>query len=98
MSNTIKMNYPLMEEMAKTFRQGSQQLQETLKEMKSLSQMMSDGALLGRGGVAFTEAIQGKLCPAIVRLDKKFLELEKDIKDAMADMKEADKTSKSQFQ
>lgn len=97
MSDIIKMDYGLMEEMSQTFQQGVEQLENTMQEMQSIANALEDGALLGRGGAAFTDAIRGKLCPAIARMTDKFNELAGDIQKAMADMKSADSTSQQQF-
>ena len=59
--------------------------------------MLEEGALLGRGGEAFTDAIRSKLCPAIMRLDDKFQELAGDVQKAIDYMQQADKTSASKF-
>ena len=86
MSDIIKMDYGLMEEMSQTFQQGVEQLENTMQEMQSIANALEDGALLGRGGAAFTDAIRGKLCPAIARMTDKFNELAGDIEKAMAEM------------
>jgi WXG100 family type VII secretion target len=91
----IKMEYARMEEMAKTFQQGSEQLKDTLSQMQSIANTLQDGALLGQGGAAFTDAIRNKLCPSISRLEQKFEELQRDILGALKDMQAADSTSKS---
>ncbi len=93
----IKMEYARMEEMAKFFQQGSQQLKETMSQMMSGANTLQDGALLGQGGAAFSDALRNKLCPAISRLENKYQELQKDVVGAMNDMKQADSTSKSLF-
>lgn len=93
----IKMEYARMEEMAKTFQAGGEQLKETMSQMMSIANQLQDGALLGQGGAAFTDAIRNKLCPAISRLENKFMELQKDVVGAMNDMKQADSTSKGLF-
>ena len=93
----IKMEYARMEEMAKTFQQGSQQLKETLSQMSAAANTLQDGALLGQGGAAFVDAVRNKLVPAISRLDTKFQELQKDVTNAMNDMKAADSQSKGLF-
>lgn len=93
----IKMDYGLMEDMNKTFLQGVEQLQDTMQAMQNVANEMEDGALLGRGGTAFTEAIRGKLCPAISRLTDKFQELAEDINKAMEDMKSADTSSERMY-
>lgn len=93
----IKMDYGLMEDMNRTFLQGVEQLQDTMQAMQNVANEMEDGALLGRGGTAFTEAIRGKLCPAISRLTDKFQELAEDIQKAMEDMKSADSSSERMY-
>ena len=93
----IKMDYGLMEDMSRTFLQGVEQLQDTNQAMQSIANEMEDGALLGRGGVAFTEAIRGKLCPAITRLTDKFQELSEDINKAMEDMRSADSSTERMY-
>jgi len=97
MPDKIKMEYPLMEAMAKTFGEGMQQLQQTSKAMAKIADDMEGGVLKGDGGSAFSDAIKSKLCPAINKLDAKFRELQGDITKAMNDMKSADKESKAQF-
>ena len=96
-SEIIKLDYGKAEEMIKTFDQGAQQLQTTLQEMQNLANMLEGGALLGDGGSDFCDAIRGKLCPAIQKLDAKFKELSKDVKGAVSDMRQADAASKSMF-
>ncbi len=97
MSEIIKMDYGLMEDMSQTFKQGVEQLQDTNQVMQNIANELEDGALLGRGGVAFTEAIRGKLCPAIARLTEKFEELAGDIQKAMDDMQSADSTTERMY-
>ena len=97
MSDIIKMDYGLMEDMNRTFLQGVEQLQDTNQEMQKIANELEDGALLGRGGQAFTEAIRGKLSPAIARLTDKFQELADDIQKAMDDMQSADNTTERMY-
>jgi WXG100 family type VII secretion target len=93
----IRLNYELAEDMAKTFRTGAEVLQDTLQEMQNIANTLADGALLGRGGEAFVEAIRSKLCPSIAKLGEKFQELESDVNEAVNAMREADQQSASQF-
>ncbi|GJM40361.1 MAG: hypothetical protein DHS20C20_06430 [Ardenticatenaceae bacterium] len=93
----IKMDYGLMEDMNRTFLQGVEQLQDTMQAMQSIANEMEDGALLGRGGTAFTEAIRGKLCPAVSRLTDKFQELAEDINKAVDDMRSADTSTERMY-
>jgi WXG100 family type VII secretion target len=93
----IKLNYAMAEEMAQTFKQGTEQLQDTMLEMQSLANLLEGGALKGRGGTAFVEAIRNKLSPALTRLTEKFQELEGDVKAAIEAMREADSQAESGF-
>lgn len=93
----IKMDYGLMEDMSRTFAQGVEQLQDTMQAMQNIANELEDGALLGRGGEAFTEAIRGKLAPAISRLTDKFQELAEDVNKAMEDMKSADTSTERMY-
>jgi WXG100 family type VII secretion target len=95
MVDKIKMEYARMEEMAKTFQKGSEQLKETCSAMQGIAGTLQDGALLGQGGAAFVDAVNGKLVPAINRLEQKFVELQNDVLKAMRDMQQADAKSKS---
>ena len=97
MSDIIKMDYGLMEDMSQTFKQGVEQLQDTNQVRQNIANELEDGALLGRGGAAFTDAIRGKLCPAIARLTEKFEELAGDIQKAMDDMQSADNTTERMY-
>jgi WXG100 family type VII secretion target len=97
MSDIIKMEYDLMRAMKQTFLEGVEQLQDTMQEMQSIASALEDGALLGRGGQAFTDALRGKLCPAISRLIEKYNEMAQDVQDAMEFMQAADDTSEAKF-
>ncbi len=98
MTDKIKLDYRLAEEMEQTFRKGQQQLQQTLQEMQGVANTLEGGALLGRGGDAFKDAVKAKLCKSITNLNAKFKELEDDVKKAVQYMQEADAASKSKFQ
>jgi WXG100 family type VII secretion target len=93
----IKLDYGLAEDMAKTFKDGAEQLQDVMQEMTQLSTMLEEGALLGRGGNAFVEAIRSKLNPSIAKLTAKFNQLQDDVQKAIKDMQEADQASAGKF-
>jgi WXG100 family type VII secretion target len=93
----IKLNYELAEEMIRTFNDSYEQLQDTTTEMLSISNILEEGALLGRGGTAFTDAIRSNLCPSLGRLTDKFQELAKDVQSAINAMQEADAASSRMF-
>ncbi len=97
MSDEIRMDYGLMEDMSKTFQQSVEQLQDTLSSMQNVANELEDGALLGRGGDAFTEAIRNKLSPAISRLTEKMQELSEDVNKAMEDMRSADSSTERMY-
>ncbi len=97
MSDKIKLDYGLAEEMIRTFEQGVEQLQDTMQEMQTIASMIESGALLGRGGDSFKEAIRSKLCPSIGRLTDKFQELSRDVDAAVKYMREADTQTKGMF-
>ncbi len=96
-TDEIKLNYGLAEEMAKTFQQGAEQLQDTMQAMQSVANTLEEGALLGKGGSAFVTAIRSNLCPALGRLTDKFTELEEDVYSAIDSMKQADAKAKGMF-
>ena len=89
----IKLDYDKAANMARTFQQGGEQLQDTMQEMQKLANTLEEGALLGRGGQAFVEAIRGKLAPSLTRLIDKFQEMESDVNKAVALMRQADEES-----
>jgi len=93
----IKMNYPLMQEMAQIFQQGAQQLEQTNSEMQNVASTLEDGALLGDGGDAFSDAIRSVLAPAITRLTEKYTELQQDILKAMQDMQQSDNMTERMY-
>jgi len=96
-NDKVKLNYEQAEAMAKTFKEGAAQLQQTMQEMQKLAQMLQEGALLGRGGTEFVSAINSNLCPSVKRMGDKFTELEGDVRAAINFMRQADSESKQQF-
>lgn len=95
--DVIKLNYELAEDMIRTFEQGYEQLQDTMQSMQSIANTLEEGALLGRGGTAFTEALRSDMCPSLGRLTDKFQELADDIRAAIEAMRQADAASKGMF-
>ena len=97
MADIIKMDYGMMDDMSQTFLQSVEQLQDTMQQMQTIATALEDGALLGRGGVAFTDAIRGKLAPAISRLTEKFDELAQDVMAAKEAMMGEDESAQGLF-
>jgi len=92
-----KMNYATMEKMEQAFKAAHQQLQESIGEMKKISKMMQDGALVGDGGTAYVEAINGPLLKRMTVLSDKMAELEGDMRGAVSATRDGVKTAKSRF-
>jgi len=93
----VRIDYDMMVDMAQAFRQASQQLEDTLREMQNIATTLENGALLGRAGDSLTEGIRGRLCPAIDRLREKNDELTRDIYGAISDFRGADFDAESLF-
>lgn len=93
----VRMNYGSMEEMAKAFHQGHQQLETTMTEMDKVAKSLEDGALNGMAGDAFRDAIQAKLKKRLKVLAEKMQELEGDIKGAVSATRDGVSTAQSRF-
>jgi WXG100 family type VII secretion target len=91
--DVIKLDYPKAEEMCKTFKASAQQIDATVKEMTSIANLLQEGALLGRGGAAYIEAIRSKLIPSLNKLKAKYEELDKDVAAAVKAMQDQDRAS-----
>jgi uncharacterized protein YukE len=92
-----RMNYNSMDKMAAEFKNAATQIEQSMSAMKKLVGMMEGGALVGMGGEAFREAINGKLLPRMNILKGKMTELERDIKGAVSATRDGVKTAQSRF-
>lgn len=98
MSEIIKMDYQAMEDMAQTFRESAQTLEDIMHEMESVAASFEGGALLGRGGDVWVTAVRDRLVR--VRLNKlldKMNELNGDVYGALVDLRDGDHESQSRF-
>src|SRR3972149_5356782 len=93
----VRMNYGSMETMSKSFRQMQGQIDESMKVMQKIAQMMEGGALQGDGGDAFRGAIQEKRLPRRKRLEAKMTERAQDITGAVQAKREGVRTAQSRF-
>jgi WXG100 family type VII secretion target len=93
----IKLDFGLAEDMAKTIKESYEKLQDLSQEMQNIANTLEEGALLGRGGATFVDAIRGQLCPSLAKFIEKFEEIEGDIHEAMDFMRESDETSSGKF-
>lgn len=96
-TDEIKLDYEQAEAMAKTFREGADQLDAIRQEMDAIAATLEGGALLGRAGAGFSEALRNRLITSLAKLRQKFIELEGDVNGAISDMREADQTSRGKF-
>jgi WXG100 family type VII secretion target len=94
----VRMNYGSMEQMAKSFHQAHEQLEQTIGEMDKVVKMMEGGALVGDGGQAFMEALNHKLKKRLQVLKEKMRELEGDVHGAVARTRDGVQTAKTRFQ
>lgn len=88
-----KMNYPMVERMARTMDQSAKCLENCLGEMNKVISTLEQGGLRGDAGAAFSESVRGPLNASLKRLQDKFDELNKDLCKAKKDMEDADKAS-----
>lgn len=98
MSVDQRMNYASMREMSRAFREASKQLEQTMQDMKKVSKLMQDGALVGDGGQAFVSAIDGKLMKRLQALQAKMQEMDKDIRKNVEAMGQAVDTAEDRFE
>ncbi len=93
----VQMDYDLMEDMARLFREGSQHLEDLQRSMQNIAGRLEGGALLGRGGDAFAQAIRGNLNARIRALQDKLDELGMDVYGALVDLRDGDTEAASRF-
>ncbi len=93
----VQMDYDLMEEMARLFKQGSQQLEDTMSAIQSIAGMLEDGASLGKGGDQMASALRDQLNTRVARIKEKFDELSQDVYGALVDLRDGDKEAASRF-
>jgi WXG100 family type VII secretion target len=96
MANRIRVNYPALEDMAKHCKAVAEKLQQTATLANKIGAQMQNGALVGKPGDNFVEAL-GQLQQSTMKLSGKFVEVSNDIKQAISDMRTADNTAGSKF-
>ncbi len=92
-----KMNYDAMEDMAKAFEQGAQELSEAASRLKQIAQKLDDGAMLGKAGDALADACRQRGGPNLEKLGGKLTEEARDVRDAVRVMQEAVAQSRGKF-
>lgn len=97
MADKIRVNYPALEEMANHCKMVSDRLSQTATMVQKSAAQMQNGALLGPPGDIYVQALS-ILQVKVNKLSLKFAEEANDIKQAMADMQQADSAAGNQFQ
>ncbi len=93
----VQMDFDMMEDMARLFKEGSQHMEDLIRAMQDIANRLDDGALLGRGGQAFAEAIRDKLNSRIGLLQDKLDEMSLDVYGALVDLRDGDTEAASRF-
>ena len=89
MADKILVNYPALEDMAKHCQRVANELDAAADFAKRMSAKMQDGALVGKPGDTFAEAL-GQLEQRTKRFSEKLVEIVRDINLAISDMQAAD--------
>jgi len=92
------MNHNSMDDMDKAFKKAGQDIEAVMKEMTNVAKSMEGGALVGLGGDSFRAALEGPLKKRLNVLKAKMEELNKDINQAQAANREAERGAKGRFQ
>jgi hypothetical protein len=93
----VRMNYESMEKMARAFNYAAYELFQSIGSMKKIVQMLEGGALLGKGGSAFADAVQSQLIPSMQVLHDKCKEMEGDIEAAVKFTRDGVESARSKF-
>lgn len=96
MAEKIKVNYPMLEDMANRCDKVNEQMQALASLSKAWGTQMQNGAMVGAPGEAFVGALQ-ILANKINKIGAKFTEEAGDIRKAVEEMKTADTSAGSKF-
>jgi WXG100 family type VII secretion target len=91
------MDFDLMEDMARTFKEGAEHLDQLIRALQAIANRLDDGVLLGRAGQSFADAIRDKLNQRIAALQDKLQELNLDVMGALIDLRDGDTEAASRF-
>mgnify|MGYP000135595758 CR=1 FL=1 len=96
MADQIRVNYPALEDMSRHCQMVSERLAQTAAVAMKISGQMQNGALVGQPGEVYVQAL-GQFFQKVTKLSNKFHEVSNDIKQAMADMQQADNAAGNNF-
>ena len=90
MSNEIKMNFAVMEDMLYAIGDAIDSLEVTQAEVVKIADMLQEGALVSRGGATLEHACRTTLNTKVQQLIDTYVELCQSVAGAMEDMIGAD--------
>jgi WXG100 family type VII secretion target len=96
MADQIRTNYQALEDMAKQCDSVANRLAQTAAVSQKVAGQMQNGALIGRHGDVFVQAL-GIFFTKVMKLSEKYREVAKDIRAAAQDMQRADSTAGAKF-
>lgn len=97
MSETIRMDFQAMENMAKAFKDGAQDLEEVQAKVKELAGKIESGGLQGKAGARLSELLSDSLSKNIAWVKDDLVELEKDVREALHQMQNADEIASDYY-
>lgn len=96
MSDKIRVNYPALEDMSRHCQMVAERLTQTAMTAQKIAGQMQNGALVGPPGEVYVQAL-GLFYTRVTKLSNKFAEEANDIKQAIADMQQADSAAGNNF-
>lgn len=96
MADQIRTNYQALDDMAKQCDSVANRLAQTAAVAQKIVGQMQNGALIGKHGDVYTQAL-GMFFTKVMRLSDKYREVANDIRNASSDMQRADSTAGSKF-
>lgn len=96
MADQIRVNYPALEDMSNHCKMVADRLQQTASVAQKIAGQMQNGALVGQPGEVYVQALN-IFYIRVMKLSGKYAEVANDIKQAMADMQQADNSAGSNF-
>lgn len=96
MADQIRTNYQALDDMAKHCDNVSNRLAQTAGVAQQIVGQMQNGALLGKHGDVYTQAL-GMFFSKVMKLSEKYREVANDIRNAAQDMQRADSTAGQKF-
>lgn len=97
MADMQRMEYAEVDEMISLLRISAEDVDETAEAMRAVAKILEGGALLGLGGEAFVDALNGKFVPALQRLSQKLREESQYCQTERDDMYEAEQQGRNLF-